>query len=520
MSVALYIRLSLADEETGFSKTESDSIVNQRMCLHNFLDNDKVLVKLHRSEFVDDGYTATNGNRPSFTKMLELVQAGEIKTIIVRDFSRFFRDYIEAGNYLECVFPFLGVRFISINDNYDSDDYKGSTGGLEMVMRNIIYASYSKDLSVKTTTAKIHMMKQGKYVGGYAPYGYKMHETIKHKLSIDTESAKVVRFIFDSFLEGKSKSEITIELNKNNVPTMSQYFKMNNPSTKKFSGVSDKSKWTTVALNKILKNRLFTGAMVSHKQKSAGLGSRKVIQNTPIIVEDMHEAIVTKEEFEKVQKLLEHNTKRTKYQQNEYPLKSLLKCGHCKRAMVRGKVNSDKNFFRCPSKRLYDNTTCTGSKINEREIEKITYNAISDCVVALQDKFSIKADKKIKTLDVVAELSVLDSQIESLKNYKIRLYENYTTGDITKDLFLKQKADADKKIADIETEKVALKEKIQAKRTDTTTPNLKIDNLITIFSKEDKLTYEMARAFIKAIYIYDEADIEIEWKFKDIFTEV
>ena len=103
--------------------------------------------------------------------MMEKVRHGEINLICVKDFSRFSRDYIETGNYLECTFPFMGVRFISINDGYDSDHYKGTTGGLEVVMRSIIYAAYSKDLSVKTTTAKIQMMKQGKYVGGYAPYG-------------------------------------------------------------------------------------------------------------------------------------------------------------------------------------------------------------------------------------------------------------------------------------------------------------------------------------------------------------
>lgn len=123
MNIGLYIRLSQADEE--IDKIESDSITNQRMCLNKYLEQDKVLSKYNRLEFCDDGFSATNGNRPNFMKMMDMVQAGEIKTIIVRDFSRFFRDYIEAGNYLECVFPFLEVRFISINDNYDSDDYKG-----------------------------------------------------------------------------------------------------------------------------------------------------------------------------------------------------------------------------------------------------------------------------------------------------------------------------------------------------------------------------------------------------------
>ena len=172
------------------------NIGNQRMLINRFLDNHPDLSHCQRSEFADDGYTGTNFHRPQFTQMMEKVKRGEIDLICVKDFSRFSRDYIETGNYLECTFPFMDVRFISINDGYDSDDYKGTTGGLEVVMRSIIYAAYSKDLSVKTTSAKIQMMKQGKYVGGYAPYGYVLHPTIRNKLAVDPEAADVIRRIF------------------------------------------------------------------------------------------------------------------------------------------------------------------------------------------------------------------------------------------------------------------------------------------------------------------------------------
>ena len=141
-NIGIYIRLSMADEDTGYgSKAESDSIGNQRMLINRFLDNHPTLSKYPRLEFADDGYTGTNFHRPQFSAMMEKVRHGEINLICVKDFSRFSRDYIETGNYLECTFPFMGVRFISINDGYDSDDYKGTTGGLEVVMRSIIYAA-------------------------------------------------------------------------------------------------------------------------------------------------------------------------------------------------------------------------------------------------------------------------------------------------------------------------------------------------------------------------------------------
>ena len=153
-NIAIYIRLSMADEETGSSKAESDSIVNQRSLISRYLDRHPALSRYKRTEFCDDGYTGTNTNRPAFTDMMKRIKDGEFNLICVKDFSRFSRDYIEIGDCLECLFPFLGVRFIPINDNYDSDDHKGTTGGLDVVMRNIVYAAYSKDLSVKTLRQK------------------------------------------------------------------------------------------------------------------------------------------------------------------------------------------------------------------------------------------------------------------------------------------------------------------------------------------------------------------------------
>ena len=307
-TIGIYIRLSMADEDTGSgNKAESDSIGNQRMLINRYLDNHPTLSKYPRLEFADDGYTGTNFHRPQFTAMMEKVRHGEINLICVKDFSRFSRDYIETGNYLECTFPFMGVRFISINDGYDSDDYKGTTGGLEVVMRSIIYAAYSKDLSVKTTTAKIQMMKQGKYVGGYAPYGYVLHPEIRNKLKLDPEAAEVVRRVFDEALEGRNTSQIALGLNDDNIPTPGQYFKGKHPDKKKFSRMSEKISWTASMVYKLLTSYVYTGATVGHKRKSGGVGSRKTISQEKedwIIVEGMHEAIVSKEEFELAQAVI------------------------------------------------------------------------------------------------------------------------------------------------------------------------------------------------------------------------
>ena len=154
------------------------------------------------------------------------------------DFSRFGRDYIELGDYMERIFPFLGVRFISVNDHYDSKDYKGTTGGLDVVMKNIVYDFYSKDLSVKVRTAKRSKMKQGKYIGGHVPFGLKKHDTIKGKLTIDEEAAETVRKIFEYALEGMNSSSIARKLNEKGLETPGQYYRRNNPDHKNFKNQS------------------------------------------------------------------------------------------------------------------------------------------------------------------------------------------------------------------------------------------------------------------------------------------
>lgn len=291
-NIAVYIRLSLADEDTGRSKAESDSVENQRSLIGRYLDHHPTLSKCRRTEFCDDGYTGTNTNRPAFADMMAKVKQGQFNLICVKDFSRFSRDYIEIGDCLECLFPFLSVRFLSINDNYDSDDYKGTTGGLDIVMRNIVYAAYSKDLSMKTTTAKVQMMKQGKYVGGYAPYGYALHPTIRNKLVIDSEAAAVVRQIFELAIGGKPAREIARQLNAENVITPGQYFVARNPGTKKFSRMSDKLRWTPQMIYDRLSKLIYTGAAVGHVRKITTPLSRKTVAQDKedwIVVEGAHE---------------------------------------------------------------------------------------------------------------------------------------------------------------------------------------------------------------------------------------
>ena len=529
-TIGIYIRLSMADEDTGNgSKAESDSIGNQRMLINRYLDNHPTLSKYPRLEFADDGYTGTNFHRPQFAAMMEKVRHGEINLICVKDFSRFSRDYIETGNYLECTFPFMGVRFISINDGYDSDDYKGTTGGLEVVMRSIIYAAYSKDLSVKTTTAKIQMMKQGKYVGGYAPYGYVLHPEIRNKLKLDPEAAEVVRRVFDEALEGRNTSQIALGLNDDNIPTPGQYFKGKHPDKKKFSYMSDKISWTASMVYKIIINYVYTGATVGRRQKSSGVGSRKRIrleQEDWIVVEGMHEAIVSKEEFELAQAVIRGGVKKPKRNPHYYPLKGLVCCGNCKRALTRRKNRNVRGYFyQCTHSTNDRDTECpVGERYSEAWLENAAYNAIGQ-MLSLAEKKAVKnheiSKRRKSAISGCADtIRNLQKQSEQLKAVKLRLYEKYTSGSIAKSEYLKRKAEADAKMAENEEAIRKGHERMQELDSEHPCSDERLDAVLGEYQKNEGLTYELAHALIDAIYVHGQDSVEIVWKFKDIFEDM
>ena len=493
------------------------------MLINRFLDNHPELSHCQRSEFADDGYTGTNFHRPQFTQMMEKVKRGEINLICVKDFSRFSRDYIETGNYLECTFPFMGVRFISINDGYDSDDYKGTTGGLEVVMRSIIYAAYSKDLSVKTTSAKIQMMKQGKYVGGYAPYGYVLHPTIRNKLAVDPEAADVIRRIFREALEGSNTSQIARSLNDEGIPTPGQYFKSKHPDKKKFSNMSEKISWETVMVYNILKNLVYTGTLVSRKMKSCGVGSKKRVVNEPIIVEGTHEAIVSKEDFELAQKVIRGGGRNPTRKQHDYPLKGLVRCGNCKRAMTRRKNKAGIRYFQCIHSVNNGNTDCPiGRSFPEMDIEKVVFHAIAQ-FLALAQKEAVQNRevgdlRKSAIKECADKIRILQKQNEQHKASKLRLYEKYAAGSITKEAYIQQKTATDTKIAENDEAIQRSHERMKELDSETSCSDEKLDAVCDQYADCKALTYELTHAFISAVYIYDLDNIEIVWKFKDFLT--
>jgi DNA invertase Pin-like site-specific DNA recombinase len=311
--IAKYIRLSIEDE-----KTESLSIPNQRLLLDEHIEeldipNAKVL------EFVDNGHTGVNMERPSVQEMLDLVRSGGVNLIIVKDFSRFSRNAMDSGYFIEQVFPLYGVRFISVSDGFDSDDYKGNTGGIDVAFKFLMHEYYSQDLSNKVKSAKRLQMKRGENIVAKAVYGYCK---IDSKWEPDGVASEVVRKIYDYALAGLSPAQIRDALFAEQVPTPHEYLELG-----RGKDVTPACLWEARAVTRILTNEQYKGTYVSGKQESKAVGSHSKDWNPKtewIIIPNRHTPIIAPDDFDRVQGIMkiyltsEPTPKNSKHCQNEF----------------------------------------------------------------------------------------------------------------------------------------------------------------------------------------------------------
>ena len=522
--IAIYIRLSVADEETGHGKDESNSVVNQRGLIHHYLDRHPELSRYPRTEFVDDGFTGTNTDRPAYQRMMDEIKAGRFNVCISKDFSRLNRDYIELGDTVEYLFPFLRVRYISINDGYDSKDYDGTTGGLDVVMRAIVYDAYSKDLSIKARTGHLQNMKKGRRTAGLPPYGYMRDPKNRGMDLIDPETAPIVRRIFDEAISGKGISDIARGLTEDGIATPSEYHKSKNPKSGKYGGISDKIHWNYTSVHSILKNFKYTGASVGGKRKQVAPCKKQSVAVDPgeyIIVPDMHEAIVSVEEFQKAGEVIGECRNKDNRATHVYPLKSLVICGNCGHRMQR---SAPGRSFLCSYWRTDRNNGCREVRSPlEKDLEEIVFEAIRQYVTMADKKrksakqFQTKRKSVIHT--EVQTISDLQAEMEKLKKEKLKAYEKYASGKMSKDDYLRNKSSIDEKIIALEDKISSSENKVSDLEQMSLEVSSELEAASTAFQNETELTYDMAHAFVDRIVISIDGSIEIKWRFKDIFAD-
>jgi len=351
--VAIYLRLSRDDiGEFG----ESVSISNQRNLTTAYLAQLTDLGRYQIKEYCDDGYSGTTTNRPGFQQMMADVRRGIIKCIIVKDFSRFSRDYIEVGKYISQIFPYMGVRFISINDHYDSTKQGNGVLPLELQFKTLANDLYCKDYSLKSKSSINARLEKGEYVYDKVPMGYRLIKEEGNRIVIDEEEAPIVRRIIDLALDGKKKSEIAKILHKENVPTCSEIRKL------KKRNPEHKALWTSKYIAKILNNPFYVGHMVIGKTQRKIVGSSKNSYVSPKewkILYDHHPALMTEEEFKTVSSK-ESTRDYSSMQKKRHPLVGKVYCGGCGYA-ARYHVdhkNPEYTFFLCGHAAVYGYENC------------------------------------------------------------------------------------------------------------------------------------------------------------------
>ena len=343
----IYLRLSKDD---GMS-SESNSITNQRELILSYVKNNEMeIVK----EYVDDGYSGTNYDRPALKNLMEEISKKNraFDIIIVKDLSRFGRDYIGAGTYIQKIFPQLHIRFISINDNYDSKNADMSDTNLILPIRNFINDSYARDISNKVKSSQKMKREKGEYIGSFAPYGYKKSEENKNKLIVDENVSDIIKSIFDMKLQGYSSKAIAEELNDLGIDSPKIYKENQGLNYKGGFKVKKGRNWSAKAINRIIENEVYIGTMLQGKSATINYKNKKQIEKDKrdwVKVEHTHEGIISKEVFYIANRMLKRDLYNTKDKKTDL-FSGMLFCKDCNSPLVRRVVKykeKEQVFYIC-----------------------------------------------------------------------------------------------------------------------------------------------------------------------------
>lgn len=433
--IAMYLRLSKEDGD----KDESDSISSQRTLLTNYIIKNIPEGEIV-GEFIDDGYTGTNFNRPDFKRMINHIENDEINCVVVKDLSRFGRDYIGVGEYLEKYFPVNDIRFIAINDGYDTN-IANSNDDFIMPIKNIFNAQYSKDISKKVKSSFKSLQADGKFVGAFASYGYMKDPKDRHKLIVDEVAATVVRRIFELYNQGIGKISIAKILNEENVPCPSEYKRLNGLNYTNGCRIELTKYWTYATINKILNNEMYVGNMVQNKSvRKTVRGKAKVnTKDDWIIVKNTHEPIISKDTWKITQALLSKNTRQLDFNQNVGLFAGYIVCGNCGRAMskVTNKYKTKTDvIYICGSYKRYGSKTCNRNAIKLEVLEKLVLDKLNEQIKKIDD---IQVANDDTDTQKSPNLKKYEIALEKNNRMKKSLYEDYKDGVLTKEEFLQYK---------------------------------------------------------------------------------
>lgn len=491
-AVGIYARLSV-----DFHDRKNESIETQIAIAKEFIkkQNDMVLFDC----YIDIGKTGTNFDREGFERMMKDARMHKINCIIVKDLSRFGRNYIEIGNYLEKIFPYMGIRFISVNDAYDSKNYKEKTTDLDINFKNLLYDLYSQDLSQKIRSALSIRKEEGQYISGTSPFGYEKNAEDRHCLQIAEEEAKIVKQIFSLAMEGYTSTQIAKLFNETHVKTPLEFKIEKGKSKRKPKG--ETFLWSSSSICQILKNEIYIGNMVQKKYEKDFVGGKTHIKPRTewLVSEHHHEPIVEKSVFDKVQK--RHENKKKENSKTTHPLVGTLICGYCHRNLHYRKDTSHPYFTCC---HRYTNTrkNCI-AKIDADFLETLISQKIMERLGNDKEFENLYKHTKVELEKEKEQLTKkrqqLDKELQRIKQQSFKAYREYILGN--SDSFHSCQI----MVESIEDKLTQINKRIQ-----------KLENTqIKQRDKTNKISKEWIEHEIDKIIVYNKQHIEILWKKKE-----
>ena len=518
-----YIRLSKEDLKKG--KDDSNSVKNQRDLLNDFYQ--KHIEEFESvSEYVDDGHTGTDANREDFQRLLADVMSGKINCVVVKDLSRFARNYSDAGSLIDNLFVQMGVRFISLAENVDSFTNPDSVSNIIVPITNVMNDNYCYQTSKKIRQVFDYKRRNGQYIGAFAPYGYIKHPKDKHKLIVDPDAAETVKLIFSLFLQGTSKRAIALHLNEHGVPSPSAYKLLKGlpVSTRGY----DEPMWGGRMIHAILTNPTYTGDLAQGRSR---VKSYKVhqIETVPreewVEVAGTHEAIINYETFDKVQALLKRDTRTSPEGRKVHLFSGFLKCADCGRAVTRCVSKNNHVYYACSTYKNRSRTACTMHSIKHERLEAavlfgiqyqvhlaVSYSEAITCI-------NSAPTKKSQSFRLDELITTKEKELAKITRYKQSLYQDWKDGEITQQDYRSMKADYERQVAALSD----VLERLTAERAELANG---VDNehpALVAFMKYqniDKLTREALIDLVDHIKVYENGNISVKCKFADEFRKI
>ena len=531
--VGIYLRLSRDDFSAGTendidgNKAESNSISSQRDMICSFIKKQGNM-EIY-DIYVDDGWSGTNFERPEFKRMMEDIKAGHVDCVIVKDLSRLGQDYIEAGRLIQKTFPAFSVRFIALTDHFDSLTADYNETSLVVPVKNFVNDSYARDISGKVRSHQKVKRENGEFIGAFAAYGYKKSEDNRNLLVPDDYAADIVRKIFAWKIEGYSNLAIAEKLEGLGILSPMEYKKMRGEKFQTGFVTGVKTRWSAVAVKRILVNENYVGTLVQGKEEKVNYKVKKSVKKPEeewTKVQEVHEAIISKEDFEIVKDLLQVDTRAGKGEEKAHIYAGILYCGDCGEPMIR-RVNWYKGkesvSFICSTKNKGGD--CNRHTISEENLNQLVLTGLRQQISLFMNKSNVLAH--IEQMEInFEEVVAFDKEIERLHKEQDKylylragLYEDLKKEIITEEDFKNFRAIYEQRYQELQQAICNQEETIKSLFKSGVTAGVSLERMKSVMqiTELDRITLV---TFVRRIYVYEDKRVYLELRHKELFSKV